>query len=171
MMEFIFLLPEMRTDCNGCPKLHVCVLGKKQPLMWQLLGIHCKIYTKVLVVSNRCTCTYSVRMSLQMYMYPPSFGKLIQKALHLVDTDGQVARITQPLPLRNALEDVSEVVYELSKGDGHSPLHLSQLWRVWAGGRVRLGLCILLLVRCLQRFLKERETTRVDDIPRTDTST
>ena len=41
----------------------------------------------------------------------PSFREFVQKALHLVDRDGCVARITQTMSLGDALEDVGEIVH------------------------------------------------------------
>ena len=45
------------------------------------------------------------------YRSLPSFGEFIEKGLHLVDADSKVGGVAQPLPLGDALKDISEVVH------------------------------------------------------------
>ena len=49
----------------------------------------------------------------------PCFAEFVEECLDLVDSDGDVARIVEPLPLGNAFEDVGEVVHKLRECDGH----------------------------------------------------
>ena len=89
---------------------------------------------------------------IQSFLFhSPCFGEFIQKALHLVDTDGQVPRVAQPLPLGYTLEYVGEIVDELGKGDGHPLVHFGRLWYGRGGGW--FGTTLLQLVRHVQRFL------------------
>ena len=71
---------------------------------------------------------------IDIVIHAPSFRELVQKALHLVDTDGEVTRVIQTLSLGNALEDVGEVVDQLGKGDGHPLVHFGRLWCGRGGG-------------------------------------
>ena len=75
------------------------------------------------------TCSHS-----NYYINRPSFGEFIEKALHLVDADGQVSWVPQTLPLGYALEDVGEVVDQLGEGYGHPLVHFGRLWLVRGGG-------------------------------------
>ena len=48
----------------------------------------------------------------------PCFAEFIEECLNLVDSDGDVARIVEPLSLGNPFENVGEVVDQLRERDG-----------------------------------------------------
>ena len=110
--------------------VHVCV---------HVHSAHVYMYVHVCVHVYTCILCKHLH-SVYIYIHSPSFRELIQEALHLVRADGQIARITQTLPLGDALEDVSEVVHQLSERDGHSSFDFGRLW-CW-----RVGLSVLCLV-------------------------
>ena len=47
----------------------------------------------------------------------PSLPKLIQESLDLVDADGDVTGVIEPLPLGDAAEDVVKVADQLREGE------------------------------------------------------
>ena len=51
-----------------------------------------------------------------MYIVP-SLAKLVEEGLDLVDADGDVAGVIEPLPLGNASEDVVKVADQLGEGE------------------------------------------------------